>query len=111
MIMVQIYNQLKSKVMIHRDAWYGTDIVVGGISNCSFGTNTGGSICSSGGVCGSWGTATVARAFLVFCEGASSDNMGNKESNVGVFSFYDGINLSIFPIVEEVKEVFLLYHI
>ena len=37
---------------------------------------------------------------------ASSDNMGNKESNVGIFSFNDGINLSIFPIVEEVKEVF-----
>ena len=50
------------------------------------------------------------RAFLVFCEGASSGNMGNKESNVGIFSFNDGINLSMFPIVEEVKEVFLLYH-
>ena len=35
--------------------------------------------------------------------------MGNKESKVGIFSFSDGINLSIFPIVEEVKEVFLLY--
>ena len=36
--------------------------------------------------------------------------MGNKESNAGIFSFNDGINLSKFPIVEEVKEVFLLYH-
>ena len=36
--------------------------------------------------------------------------MGNKESSVGNFSFNDGINLSKFPIVEEVKEVFLLYH-
>ena len=36
--------------------------------------------------------------------------MGNKESNVRTLSFKDGINLSIFPIVEEVKEVFLLYH-
>ena len=35
--------------------------------------------------------------------------MGNKESKVGIFSFNDGINLSKFPIVEEVKEVFLLY--
>ena len=35
--------------------------------------------------------------------------MGNKESKVGIFSFRDGINLSIFPIVVEVKEVFLLY--
>ena len=48
----------------------------------------------------------MVRAFLVFCEGASSDNMGNKESNVGIFSFNDGINLSIFPIVEEVKVSF-----
>ena len=46
----------------------------------------------------------------IFCEGACSDNMGNKESSVGIFSFNDGINLSKFPIVEEVKEVFLLYH-
>ena len=53
---------------------------------------------------------TVVRAFLVFCEGASSENMDNKEFNVGIFSFNDGINLSKFPIVEEVKEVFLLYH-
>ena len=63
---------------------YGTGIVVGGFSNCSFGTNTGGRTSSSGGVCGSWGTATVVRAFLIFCEGASSDNMGNKESSVGI---------------------------
>ena len=52
----------------------------------------------------------MVRAFLVFCEGACSDNMGNKESSVGIFSFSDGINLSRFPIVEVVKEVFLLYH-
>ena len=53
---------------------------------------------------------TVVRAFLAFCRGACADNMGNKESNVGIFSFSDGINLSMFPIVEVVKEVFLLYH-
>ena len=52
---------------------------------------------------------TVVRAFLVFCESAHSANMGNKESKVGIFSFNDGINLSKFPIVEVVKEVFLLY--
>ena len=52
----------------------------------------------------------MVRAFLVFCESACSENMGNKESSVGIFSFNDGINLSKFPIVEEVKEVFLLYH-
>ena len=92
------------------DAWYGTDTVVDGFSNCSFGTNTGGSICSSGGVCSCQGTTTLVRAFLAFCKGACSDNMGNKESKVGILSFSDGINLSKFPIVEEVKEVFLLYH-
>ena len=37
--------------------------------------------------------------------------MGNKESSVGIFSFKEGNNLSKFPIVEEMKEVFLLYHI
>ena len=36
--------------------------------------------------------------------------MGNKESKVGIFSFNDGINLSRFPNVEVVKEVFHLYH-
>ena len=36
--------------------------------------------------------------------------MGNKESSVGIFSFKEGINLSKFLILEEVKEVFLLYH-
>ena len=35
--------------------------------------------------------------------------MGNKESKEGIFPFNDGINLSRFPIVEVVKEVFLLY--
>ena len=87
-------------------ARYGTaggDLVI-----CSFGTNIGGSISSSKGGCGCQGTVTVVRAFLVFC-GTHSDNMGNKESKVGIFSFNDGINLSKFPIVEEVKEVYLLY--
>ena len=51
----------------------------------------------------------VGRAFLAYCS-TCSDNMGNKESKVGIFSFRDGNNFSIFPIVEEVKEVFLLYH-
>ena len=40
---------------------------------------------------------TLVRAFLVFCEGACSDNMGNKESSAGIFSFSEGINLSKFP--------------
>ena len=72
-------------------ARYGTaggDLVI-----CSFGTNIGGSISSSDGGCGCQGTATVVRAFLAFC-GTCSDNMGNKESKVGIFSLNDGINLS-----------------
>ena len=36
--------------------------------------------------------------------------MGCKESSIGIFSFKEGISLSKLPIVEEVKEVFLLYH-
>ena len=87
-------------------AQYGTaggDLVI-----CSFGTNIDGSISSSDGGCGCQGTTTVVRAFLAFCD-TCSDNMGNKESKVEIFSFNDGINLSKFPIVEEVKEVFLLY--
>ena len=87
---------------------YGT--AGGGLVICSFGTNTGGSMSSFNDGCDCRGTAIVVRA-LVFCDGAHSDNMGNKESKVGIFSFNDGINLSRFPIVEVVKEVFLLYQI
>ena len=36
--------------------------------------------------------------------------MGNKEFSVGIFSFKEGISLIKFPIIEEVKEFFLLYH-
>ena len=52
--------------------WYGTVAFVGGLFICSFGTNTGGKTSSSGGGCGCQGTATVVRAFLVFCEGQHS---------------------------------------
>ena len=52
---------------------------------------------------------TVVGAFLVLCRSAHSANMGKKESKEGIFSFNDGIRLSRFPIVEEVREVFLLY--
>ena len=90
--------------------WYGTVAFASGLFIDSFGTNTGGKKSSSGRGGGCQGTMTVVREFLAFCGGACSDNMGNKESNVGIFSFNDGINLSMFPIVEVVKEVFLLYH-
>ena len=77
----------------------------GDLAICSFSTKTGGNIGSSEEGGGCRGTAT---AFLAFCN-TRSDNMGNKECKVGIFSFNDGIDFSKFPIVEEVKEVFLLY--
>ena len=60
---------------------------------------------SSGGVCDSRETATGVIAFLLFCEGVSSDNMGNKEFSVGVFSIKEGTNLIRFPTMDEVREV------
>ena len=47
--------------------------------------------------------------FLVL-EDVSSDNMGNKESSVGILSFKEGTSLVRFPTVEAVREAFLLYH-
>ena len=75
--------------------------VGGALVICNFSTNTGGSISSSSGGCGCQGIAIVVRALLAFCDSTCSDNMGNKESKVGIFSFNDGINLSRFPIIEE----------
>ena len=48
--------------------------------------------------------------FSLFCEDVSSDNMGSKEFSVDVFSFKEGTSLIKFPTVEDVREVFLLYH-
>ena len=36
--------------------------------------------------------------------------MGNKEFSVGVFSIKERTSLTRFPTVEDVREVFLLYH-
>ena len=36
--------------------------------------------------------------------------MGNKEFSVGVFSIKEGTSLTKFPTMEDVREVFLLYH-
>ena len=36
--------------------------------------------------------------------------MGSKEFSVGIFPFKEGTNFIKFPTVEEVREVFLLYH-
>ena len=60
--------------------------------------------------CDSCRTVVDGRAFLLLCEGVSSDNMGSKEFSVGIFSFKEGTNLIKFPTVEQVREVFLLYH-
>ena len=78
----------------------------------SHGTNTGGRISSSSGVWDSGETATgvITFSFSLFCEDVSSDNLGNKEFRMGVFSFKEGINFTKFPIVEVVREAFLLYH-
>ena len=43
-------------------------------------------------------------------EDVGSDNMGNKEFSQGVSSPREGTSLIKFPIVEEVRVVFLLYH-
>ena len=80
------------------------------VSIWSHGTNTGGRISSSGGVWDSGETATGVITFSLFCECVSSDNMGNKEFSMGVFSFKEGINFTKFPTMEELREAFLLYH-
>ena len=36
--------------------------------------------------------------------------MGNKEFSMGSFSFKEGTSLTKFPIVEDVREAFLLYY-
>ena len=93
------------------DGWYGIGMVVKGfvVSIRSFGTNVGGSISSSGGVCKEWETAT-GEITSSFCEGVSSDNSGSKEFSVWIFSFKEGTNFIKFYTVEDVREVFLLYH-
>ena len=95
----------------NQDGWYGIYIVVEGfvVSIWSFGTNVGGIISSSGGVCEEWETAT-GEITSSLCEGISSDNMGSKEFSVEIFSFKEGTSFIKFPTVEDVREVFLLYH-
>ena len=95
----------------NQNGWYGIDAVVEGfvVSIWSFGTNVGGSISSSSGVCDGWETAT-GETTSSLCEGVSSDNMGSKEFSVGIFSFKEGTSFIKFPTVEDVREVFLLYH-
>ena len=72
----------------------------------------------AGNDCSSWvgdhfrGTAFVVSRLVVFvlvgC--TNSDKMGNKEFRDGFFSFNDGIRLCKCPMVDVVREVFLLYH-
>ena len=92
--------------------WRGMSIVAEGllVATWSHGTNTGGQISSSGGVCDSWGTVMGVITFSLFLEDVSSDNMGYKEFSVGTFSFKEGTSLIKFPTVEDLREAFLLYH-
>ena len=53
----------------------------------------------------------VGEIIVSFLVDVSSDNMGNKESSVGILSFREGTSLTKFPTVEDVREAFLLYHI
>ena len=43
-------------------------------------------------------------------EEVSSDNMGNNESKDGALPAKEGISLTKFPMVEEERVAFLLYH-
>ena len=92
--------------------WRGIFVVEGFlVSIWSHGINTGGKVSSSSGVCDSWVTVTGVLTFALFSEDVRSDNMGNKESSVGVFFLLKvGINLIKFHIVEDIRVVFLLYH-
>ena len=73
--------------------------------------STGGRISSSSVVCGRVETVVgVIIVLVLFLEDASSDNMGNKEFSVGTLSFKEGTSLIKLPTVEDVREVFLLYH-
>ena len=64
---------------------------------------------SSSGVCNGSETST-GEITSSLCEGFSSDNMVSKEFSVGIFSFKEGTSFIKFPTVEDVREVFLLYH-
>ena len=52
----------------------------------------------------------VIIVLFLFLEDVSSDNMGNKESSVGILSFREETSLTKFPTVEDVREAFLLCH-
>ena len=46
----------------------------------------------------------------LFLEEASLDNIGNNESNDGILLAKEGTSLTRFPMVEEERTAFLLYH-
>ena len=54
------------------------------------------------------GVADVVCGSAVDC--ASSDNMGNNESNGGVLPAREGTSFTKFPTVEEERVTFLLYY-
>ena len=79
------------------------------VATWSLGINTDGKVSSSGVV---WcRVETVVGVILVsVLEDVSSDNMGNNEFSEGVSSPKEGTSLIKFPIAEEERVVFLLYH-
>ena len=52
----------------------------------------------------------VGEILVLVLEDVSSNNMGNKEFSVGTLSPREGTSLTKFPIVGDVRVVFLLYH-
>ena len=52
----------------------------------------------------------VGVIIVLFLEDVSSDNMGNKKFSMGTLSPREGTSLTKFPIVEDVRKAFLLYH-
>ena len=65
---------------------------------------------SSSGVCDRGERVTGVKTSSLFWEGVCSDNMGSKEFSVGIFSFKEGNSFIKFPTMEDVSEIFLLYH-
>ena len=52
----------------------------------------------------------VGMILVSVLEDVNYDNMGTKEFSVGTLSPREGTSFTKFPIVEDVRVVFLLYH-
>ena len=76
---------------------------------CSLGFNVGG-VRKVSLSAAAWCEAAVGVVCDLVIEDASSDYMGNNESKDGVLPAKEGTSLTKFPIVEEERVAFLLYH-